>query len=341
MRIVSALMAALTALCVFLFLRELLPGTPLAWTVGGLAAGLQPMFAFISSGVNNDAGLYLVSAALFLAVARLLTRGLTVGRAATLGLLLALGVLVKTQVIAFAPGVAVALLIGAWRIRAGGAWWRPLAAAAGAALLPLLVYGALGATVWDRPVVDRVGQVTSAVGPAARPWQLNEFMSFTWQLYLPRAPNLNDVLPAVPPYDLWFSGLVGRFGWLDTTFPDWVYPVGGVIWLLVAGLAGVALWRARTALRARGPELLAFALMAAGLAAAIAWTGYRDYLASGPGFVQARYLLPLLPLYALFPALAVRALGPRHAGVVAAVLVAGVVAHGLFAQLQVLGRFYG
>ena len=85
MRAFSALLAALTALCVFLFVRELLPGSPLAWTVGGLAAGLQPMFAFISSGVNNDAGLYLAAAALFLAVARVLRRGLTPGRAAAVG----------------------------------------------------------------------------------------------------------------------------------------------------------------------------------------------------------------------------------------------------------------
>ena len=37
-------------LCVFAFLRELLPGSPLAWTVGALLAGLMPMFAYIASG---------------------------------------------------------------------------------------------------------------------------------------------------------------------------------------------------------------------------------------------------------------------------------------------------
>ena len=74
MRALSALMAGPTTLCIFLFLREVLPGTPLAWTVGALAAGLEPMFAFVSSGVNNDAGLFLVTAALLLALARLLRR---------------------------------------------------------------------------------------------------------------------------------------------------------------------------------------------------------------------------------------------------------------------------
>jgi hypothetical protein len=48
-----------------------------------------------------------------------------------------------------------------------------------------------------------------------------------------------------------------------------------------------------------------------------------------------------LPLYALFPALAVGALGPRRAPVVAVLLIAGVLAHGVFAQMQTLVRFYG
>ena len=66
------------------------------------------------------------------------------------------GVLVKTQVIAFAPGVALALLVAArWRTRAGGLPWRPLAAAAGA--------GARAARRLRRARRDGLGP------PAARP----------------------------------------------------------------------------------------------------------------------------------------------------------------------------
>ena len=130
MRLLSCVMAALTVLCVFQFLRELLPGSPLAWTVGALLAGLEPMFAFVSSGVNNDAGLYLVSAALMLALAQMLRRGLTAKRAAAAGALLGAGILVKTQVIAYAPAVGLALLV-AWR-RTPGPPWRAWAAAIGA-----------------------------------------------------------------------------------------------------------------------------------------------------------------------------------------------------------------
>ena len=343
MRIVSALMAALTALCVFLFLRELLPRSPLAWAVGGLAAGLQPMFAFISSGVNNDAGLYLASAALFLAVARVLRRGLTPGRAAAVGLLLALGVLVKSQMVAFAPGVALALAIAAWRLRATAPPWRALAAAAGAALGPIALYGALGATVWDRPLIDRVSTVTSgAAAGAAKEWHWSEQLSYLWQLYLPRTPNLDDVIPAVPLYDMWFEGLVGRFGWLDYGFPEWVYPLAGGIWLIVAALAAARLWQLRAVVRRRWAELAVLAAMTAGLCVAIGTAAYQSYVnTGGEVFIQARYLLPLLPLYALVPALAVGALGRRRAPVVAVLLIAGVLAHSLAAQLQTLVRFYG
>ena len=83
--------------------------------------------------------------------------------------------------------------------------------------------------------------------------------------------------------------------------------------------------------------------MAAGLAAAIAVAGYRYARRHGGApFLQARYLLPLLPLYALFPALAVRALGaalrrsPRRAAWSRRRRRTA-----LFAQLLTLARFYG
>ena len=50
MRLVSAPLAAITVLFTFLFLREVLPAAPWAWTVGALAVAFQPMFGFISAG---------------------------------------------------------------------------------------------------------------------------------------------------------------------------------------------------------------------------------------------------------------------------------------------------
>jgi hypothetical protein len=51
MRLLSALLAGLTVLAVFLFLRELFPSTPWASSVGALVVAFQPQFMFISSGV--------------------------------------------------------------------------------------------------------------------------------------------------------------------------------------------------------------------------------------------------------------------------------------------------
>ena len=70
MRLLSALLAGVTALCAFLFLREALPAIPLAWTVGALGVAVQPMFLNASSGVNPDALLFAASAALFACMAR-------------------------------------------------------------------------------------------------------------------------------------------------------------------------------------------------------------------------------------------------------------------------------
>ncbi len=59
MRLLSALLAGVTALFVFLFVREVLPGTPWAWSVGTLAFALGPLFGHVSGGVNPDSMLFL------------------------------------------------------------------------------------------------------------------------------------------------------------------------------------------------------------------------------------------------------------------------------------------
>jgi 4-amino-4-deoxy-L-arabinose transferase-like glycosyltransferase len=339
MRAFAALLGALSVLCIYLFLRELLPRSPLAWAVGALCAAFQPLFAFVDAGVNNDGGLILVSAALLLAIARTLRRGLTARRAIALGVLLGLGVLMKSQALAYAPAVALALLIAAWR-RPPRAL-RSLAAAAAGFAVPIGIYGIVGATVWNRPLFDRVSDVTSAApSGVVRPFQIREQLSYLWQEYLPRLPFMTDVQPEVPPYDRWFQGFVGRFGWLDFGFQDWVSEVAAGVWIIVAVAACVELWRRRDALRRRLGESAVYALFAAGLAAAIGVASYRAWLNNGGVFEQPRYLLPLLPLYAAIVALAVRAFG-RYAAIAGVLLVVGAAGHGIAAQLLTLARYYG
>ena len=54
MRLVSAFLGALTVLFVFLFLRELLPRVPWAWSMGSLAVAFVPLFGEISGTVKED-----------------------------------------------------------------------------------------------------------------------------------------------------------------------------------------------------------------------------------------------------------------------------------------------
>ena len=115
MRIVSVLMAAVTVLLVYLFLSELLPGSPLACCAGTLVAALQPLFAFISSGVNNDALLYLTATGVLWGIARVFKRGLTPANGAILGAFLGIGLLAKLTLLAFVPAVAAAVAILLWR----------------------------------------------------------------------------------------------------------------------------------------------------------------------------------------------------------------------------------
>jgi hypothetical protein len=206
--------------------------------------------------------------------------------------------------------------------------------------VPLALYGLLGMTLWDRPLSDRASDVSTAGGAAGRPWQLSEQLSYGWQLFLPRTSNLQDLLPGFPPYDLWLHGFIGRFGWLDYDVPVWMYAFARDVFIAVAVLAVVALVQRRRTVRP-WPEIAVFAVMMGGLLGAIAIGGYRAYISGAPPFEQARYLLPLLPLYALFPATAVKALPARFAPALGALLISGVLVHGVVAALVTLQRYYG
>jgi hypothetical protein len=104
----------------------------------------------------------------------------------------------------------------------------------------------------------------------------------------------------------------------------------------------VTLVRERRRLAPRAAELLTYALAAAGLAALIGAAGYRYWLdTGGQVFEQARYLLPLLPLYGAIVALAVRAAGRRAGPGLAAAAVVVMLGWSAYAQIVTVIRFYG
>ena len=105
---------------VFLFLLELFPERRYLALAIALICAYQPLFTFISGGVNPDALLIPLGAVMFWLFARAFRRGLSVPLAIGLGLLLSGALLTKVAALGFVPGwlAGVALLL--WRERAHG-----------------------------------------------------------------------------------------------------------------------------------------------------------------------------------------------------------------------------
>ncbi len=109
----------------------------------------------------------------------------------------------------------------------------------------------------------------------------------------------------------WLDGSIGHFGWLDYAFPMGLQ--GGPLPFLRPRRARGDRSARATRDQAALPMFACFAVMAVGLLGAIGYAGIRYRLTTGFPFEQARYLFPLLPLYALFIVLAARGAGRRWA----------------------------
>ena len=341
MRLVSALLASLTTMFAFMFLRELL-SEPWTWTVGGLAVACQPLFGFISSGVHPDALMCTATAALLFTLARAFRRGLTVRLGLAVGFALAVGLFAKLTFLTMIPGALLGVVLLAWRARAGRpAALRGVEGAVGVLAAAVVLFVGLNTLVWDRPASGRV-QVSATTAPAnQRPITRREQLSYTWQLYLPRLPFMHDEFENYPLYQTFFKGTIGLFGWLDTPFPEWVYRLALFIVVPLVAFSLAALWRRRRALHERWMELVTYVAISGGLLLSIGLQGLPYRVNEGFAFEQARYLLPLIPLYGGALALAARGAGARLERPFGAVIVVLALAHGLFGQLLVISRFYG
>jgi hypothetical protein len=222
---------------------------------------------------------------------------------------------------------------------------RGAAGAVSVLTLASLAYVAVNLELWDRSAwgggIEAAATTAVEGGPAgASTIGLTEQLGYTWQLYAPRLPFMGDQFAYFPPYTTWFKGAVGLFGWLDTPFPEWAYRVALGVAVPLVFLAFIALLRRRRVLRERWPELVTYAMIVAGLLASIGFLGVRYRRDTGFIFEQARYLLPLLPLYGAGVALAALGAGRRLARPVGAGIVVLALLHSVFAQLLVIARFY-
>jgi 4-amino-4-deoxy-L-arabinose transferase-like glycosyltransferase len=346
MRLLSALLSALTALLVFCFVREAMPTPRHAATVAGLLVALQPQVGFIAGGVNNDNLLFTASAALLWGLARAFRRGLTPASGAAIGASIAVGLLTKLTFIGLLPGVAVAL--GLLCLRRGKSEqprtaWRGAAVAVAIPAAATALYVALNSAVWHRSLFQGAlgaGTVSGGSTGASSSGNFRELLSYIWQFYLPRLPGMRAQFDFYPLWHVWFQGFIGRFGLLDYGFPHWVYLVALAVFLGLLALVIRAV-RSEFGLFSRHwRELLSYLVIVLGLLAAIARAGFPYHLSTHFIFEQARYLFPLLSLYGLFIAVAVRGAGRRWAVPLAVTLVGLALAQDLFAQLLTLQRYY-
>ncbi len=338
MRLLSALMGGVTALFAFLFVRETLPGARWTWTVGGLGVALTPLLGMMSGAVNPDAMLFAVSAALFYCLARGFRRGITPRLAAATGAVLAVGVTTKLNFLGLVPGALLGVLaLCAIELRSSTHNARRcLALALGIGASPIVLYGIVN-VISGHPVAGSFGSFIAYSGKGG---SIPGEISYIWQLYLPRLPGMSaDFHGILPARVFWFDGLVGLYGWLETTFPGWVYTVA----LIPAGLLALLLARAlvvyRSALPSRALELAVYAAMGLGLLILI---GADEYAHKIPGeYDEPRYLLPMLALWGATLALAARGAGRRWGPIAGVAIVSLVLAHDLFSQLLVISRYYG
>ncbi|HEU4974702.1 MAG TPA: DUF2142 domain-containing protein [Baekduia sp.] len=345
MRVLSAVLFALSAALAAWLVAELLPGRSWAALVGGLAVGLSPYAAFVGSGVTPDVLLLLIGTATLLIAVRAIRHGLTTRRAVALGLAVGAGAMTKLTFLPFVPVALLVFVVLLWRDRAALRAERrgmPGVIAAGVAagvVLPALF------VLW----VGLIGMPIMQAGtstPSLSPDQIHvsntrEFASYTWQLYLPRLWFMTELFGGrITPDIAWVQGFAGRLGWLDYDVAPRVIDVFrrvieiGIVLIVAAAIQWRhALWRNRLALAALAAFSLALMLV-------ISKAGYDFRRTTGTAFEQPRYLLPIAGVWALGVAFACLGLGRRLAPVLAIVVVGLLCLHDLAGILATLARYY-
>jgi 4-amino-4-deoxy-L-arabinose transferase-like glycosyltransferase len=349
MRLVSALLGAVAAAATFLLVRELLPRQRWAATAGGLLVAFQPMFAFVSGAVNNDAALNAAGAVLLLLLVRALRRGLSIPLAAAIGAVLVALPLAKSNGLFLYPAAAVALAGVARRHRPGP---RPFVALAAAFALAFAVWTPLSLALDHDPLPfnpgwqalnssdypTQAGAAVTARHAVDRPGQ---FASWLWEEFLPRLPGMDDVRPPAfphPGYTVYVKRGWASFGYLSINFPGWVYAAIAAA-LGAAALLGVAaLARTKGIVRRHGWELAVLAV-----AIAAVWIGSEAVYFAPRGAslgLFGRYLFVAIAALAALAVAACLGAGRRWAPAVAAAAVVSVMALQWGSQLLTMSSLY-
>jgi hypothetical protein len=346
MRLTSALIGALTVLFTFLLARELIPGRPWLAVLAALLVAYEPMYGFISGAVNNDVGVNAAAAALELLLIRMLRRGITVPTGALTGAVLLALPSIKGTGLSLYPVAALVLLCVLWRHHSRADLRAWVALVLSALLVGELSAHALGGV---RPVSSGVGP--SAIGASTISTNANAasqalhhipgFLSYLWQVFLPRLPFMAAHFRAsvYPAFEIFAERGWATFGWYTVSFPHWVYVV-----ILIAMVSAIPLWvwaarREWTWVRRHFVEVVALISMPVavivGFEAAYYTPGVRPVIGE-----VGRYAFPAIGPLAVLVVGGLHAVGRRRMLAVGVGLLVAVVALSYASQLLTLTSFY-
>jgi hypothetical protein len=173
-----------------------------------------------------------------------------------------------------------------------------------------------------------------------RPFILRQFLSYVWQFYLPRLPEMSAerVTSRLSVYYIWLREGWGVFGWLEVAMPGWVYALATAFMSVVAIASAAIVATFRDRLRWGLIGFFAVALVA--LLVGLHLTEYRALIASQGPILQGRYLLPVLGLFGLAVALVVGRLPASWRAPVCGVLIAAMLLLQIVALSSVGARYY-
>lgn len=346
MRLVSALLGALVALCAYGIVRELLPRQRLAAAAAGLLVAFQPMFGFISGAVNNDNGVNALAALSLYLVIRSLRRGPTWALGLALGATAAIAPLMKETGYEIYVPVAVGLLGVAWGNRRGGDARRLAMFIGGLVCAFLAVRG--GWRLLQPVFYPSVASHSTAAGGISATGVLGvaeqyptRFLVYLWELFLPRLPFMGEHFPPGWPFKaIYVVRGWGAFGWYVWEFPNWVYQVILVAMGAVGGLALRCLWRWRAAVWAHRFEFAVIALFPICTLVAVE-AAFFEPVDSRTAFAeQGRYIFPAISALAAIVAVSTFGLGRRWHATLATVLVVAVMGMSYASQWLTLGSFF-
>jgi hypothetical protein len=342
MRLVSALLGAIAAVCAFGIVRELLPRQRAAAVAAGLMVAFHPMFGFISGAVNNDNGINAAAALALYLVIRALRRGLTWRVALMLGVTLALAPRMKETGYEIYPAVAVGLAGMLWRTRNridprpwGALVTSFLAVRGGWSLLQSGFYPSVAGHPAAGGGISAAGALTLAENMPGR------FLAYLWELFLPPLGFMGQLFPAGWPFRaIYVVRGWGAFGWYTWIFPNWVYTAIIATMALVGVLALSTVVREWVAAQTRALEIAVVALypvcvLVAVEAAFFAPSGGRTVVAE-----QGRYIFPAITALAAIAVAGTFGLGRRWHVPLATTLVVAMIGLSYASQLLTLGSFF-